>query len=79
RHLGNWYKTLPFHIVPPGGKLFKDSSEVEAEVLSRSRLRLTQEQQERWFNLLYEVVVLIEVNVDIDFPRDRINTGEIAA
>ena len=41
------------------------------EVLSRRRLRLTQEQQERWFNLLDEVVVLIEVNVDIDFPRDR--------
>lgn len=41
------------------------------EVLSRSRLRLTQEQQERWFNLLDEVAILIEVNVDIDFPRDQ--------
>ena len=40
------------------------------EVLSRSRLRLTQEQKERWFNLLDEVTMLIEVNVDIDFTRD---------
>ncbi|MGB7439921.1 MAG: putative toxin-antitoxin system toxin component, PIN family [Coleofasciculaceae cyanobacterium] len=40
-------------------------------VLSRSRLRLTQEQKERWFNLLDEATILTEVNVDVDFPRDQ--------
>lgn len=41
------------------------------EVLSRSRLRLTEEQRERWFNILDTATTLIEVNVEIDFPRDR--------
>jgi putative PIN family toxin of toxin-antitoxin system len=41
------------------------------EVLSRGRLRLTQEQKERWYKLLDEVTILIEVNIDIDFPRDQ--------
>ncbi len=41
------------------------------EVLSRSRLKLTQEQRERWFNIFDAATTLIEVNIEIDFPRDR--------
>ena len=41
------------------------------EVLSRSRLRLTESQKERWFNILDRATILIEVNVEVDFPRDR--------
>lgn len=41
------------------------------EVLSRSRLKLAEEQRERWFNILNTATTLIEVNVEIDFPRDR--------
>jgi len=41
------------------------------EVLSRSRLRLTESQKERWFNILERATILIEVNVEVDFPRDR--------
>ncbi len=41
------------------------------EVLSRSRLRLTESQKERWFNILEYATTLIEVNVEVDFPRDR--------
>ena len=48
------------------------------EVLSRSRLRLTQEQKQRWYNLLDEVTLLIDVNVDIDFPRDQKDAKFIA-
>nr|WP_243146609.1 putative toxin-antitoxin system toxin component, PIN family [Scytonema sp. UIC 10036] len=38
--------------------------------MSRSRLKLTQEQKERWFNILDAVTTLIDVNIEIDFPRD---------
>lgn len=41
------------------------------EVLSRSRLKLTAEQRERWFNTLDAATTLIEVDVAIDFPRDK--------
>ncbi|OCR02739.1 putative toxin-antitoxin system toxin component, PIN family [Oscillatoriales cyanobacterium USR001] len=41
------------------------------DVLSRSRLRLTESQKERWFNILDRATILIEVNVEVDFPRDR--------
>lgn len=48
------------------------------EVLSRSRLRLTQEQKERWFNILDAVTTLIDVNIEIDFPRDYKDTKFLA-
>lgn len=41
------------------------------EVLSRPRLKLTEEQKERWFNILDVATTLIEVSITIDFPRDR--------
>lgn len=41
------------------------------EVLSRSRLRLKQEQKERWFNILDAATTLIEVNIEVDFPTDQ--------
>lgn len=40
-------------------------------VLSRSRLRLTEEQRERWFNILDASTTLVEVNNSINFPRDQ--------
>ncbi|MCT7950734.1 putative toxin-antitoxin system toxin component, PIN family [Ancylothrix sp. C2] len=48
------------------------------EVLSRSRLRLTESQQQRWFNILDSATIMIEVNVEIDFPRDRKDAKFIA-
>jgi len=41
------------------------------EVLSRRRLKLTPDQKQRWFTLLDEITLLIDVNIDIDFPRDQ--------
>lgn len=41
------------------------------EVLSRSRLKLAEEQRERWFNILNAATTLIEVNVEVDLLRDR--------
>jgi putative PIN family toxin of toxin-antitoxin system len=41
------------------------------EVLQRRKLKLTEEVQQEWIDLLQTVTKLIEVNFDIDFPRDR--------
>lgn len=41
------------------------------EVLSRRRLKLTPDQKQRWFTLLDEITLLIDVNIDVDFPRDQ--------
>lgn len=40
------------------------------EVLSRRKFRLNQEVKGNWFNLLDEVLTLVEVNTFIDFPVD---------
>lgn len=41
------------------------------EVLSRSRLKLSSSQQERWFSLVDRATTIIDVNVEINFPRDQ--------
>jgi uncharacterized protein len=41
------------------------------EVLKRPRLKLTEAQYERWVYLIDSVTTLIDVNVEVDFPRDR--------
>ncbi|MEH1854122.1 MAG: putative toxin-antitoxin system toxin component, PIN family [Nostoc sp.] len=41
------------------------------EVLKRPRLKLTKAQYERWVYLIDSVTTAIDVNVEVDFPRDR--------
>ncbi|MDZ7950936.1 putative toxin-antitoxin system toxin component, PIN family [Nostoc sp. DedQUE09] len=41
------------------------------EVLKRPRLKLTEAQYERWVYLIDSVTILINVDVEVDFPRDR--------
>ena len=41
------------------------------EVLQRRKLKLSEEIQQEWINLLHTVTRLIEVNIEVDFPRDR--------
>ncbi|MFQ4146643.1 putative toxin-antitoxin system toxin component, PIN family [Chlorogloeopsis sp. ULAP02] len=41
------------------------------EVLSRSKFRLSSEIRSEWFEILDTVTTLIDVNVEIDFPKDR--------
>ncbi|MBN3897838.1 MAG: putative toxin-antitoxin system toxin component, PIN family [Nostoc sp. NOS(2021)] len=41
------------------------------EVLKRPRLKLTEAQYERWVYLIDSVTTLIDVDVEVDFPRDR--------
>ncbi len=41
------------------------------EVLQRRKFKLSEEIQQEWIDLLQTVTKLIEVNIKIDFPRDR--------
>jgi putative PIN family toxin of toxin-antitoxin system len=41
------------------------------EVLQRRELKLSAEVQQEWIDLLQTVTKLIEVNIEVDFPRDR--------
>ncbi|MFM7602769.1 MAG: putative toxin-antitoxin system toxin component, PIN family [Pseudanabaena sp.] len=41
------------------------------EVLQRQKLKLSEEVQQEWIDLLQTVTRLIEVNIEVDFPRDR--------
>jgi putative PIN family toxin of toxin-antitoxin system len=41
------------------------------EVLQRRKLKLTEEVQQEWIDLLQTVTRLIEVKIEVDFPRDR--------
>ncbi|MHC5756962.1 putative toxin-antitoxin system toxin component, PIN family [Nostoc sp.] len=41
------------------------------EVLKRPRLKLTETQYQRWVYLIDSVTTLIDVDVEVDFPRDR--------
>ena len=41
------------------------------EVLQRRKLKLSAEVQQEWIDLLHTVTRLIEVNIEVDFPRDR--------
>jgi putative PIN family toxin of toxin-antitoxin system len=48
------------------------------EVLSRSKLKLTDEIKEEWFEIINTVTAIIDVDVEIDFPRDRKDAKFIA-
>ncbi|MDB9340540.1 MULTISPECIES: putative toxin-antitoxin system toxin component, PIN family [Cyanophyceae] len=41
------------------------------EVLSRRKFKLTDEVISEWFEIIDTFITLIDVNVEIDFPRDR--------
>ncbi len=41
------------------------------EVLQRRKLKLSEEVQREWIDLLQTVTKLIEVKIEVDFPRDR--------
>lgn len=41
------------------------------EVLQRRKLKLTEEVRQEWIDLLQTVTKLIEVNIEVDFSRDR--------
>jgi putative PIN family toxin of toxin-antitoxin system len=41
------------------------------EVLSRPRLKLSEEQKQRWFDVLNAATTTVDVAVEVDFPRDR--------
>lgn len=50
------------------------SSEILAEykeVLSRRKFPLTEEIRAEWFSIFDTVTTLVEVDFDVDFPRDR--------
>jgi len=48
------------------------------EVLSRRKLKLTDVQKERWLNSIQRSTKLIEVSIEIDFPRDQKDAKFIA-
>lgn len=48
------------------------------EVLSRRKLKLTDVQKERWLNLIQCSTKLIDVSIEIDFPRDQKDAKFIA-
>ncbi|MEG4108137.1 putative toxin-antitoxin system toxin component, PIN family [Microcoleus sp. S13_C5] len=57
------------------------SEEILAEyedVLSRPKLKLTDAQKERWLNLIQGSTKLIDVSIEIDFPRDQKDAKFIA-
>jgi uncharacterized protein len=48
------------------------------EVLSRRKLKLTDVQKERWLNLIQGSTTLIDVSIELDFPRDQKDAKFIA-
>ena len=48
------------------------------EVLSRPRLKLSEAQQQRWFKVIDTATRLIDVDIEVDFPRDRKDAKFIA-
>jgi putative PIN family toxin of toxin-antitoxin system len=48
------------------------------EILSRRKLKLTDVQKERWLNLIQGSTTLIDVSIEIDFPRDQKDAKFIA-
>jgi putative PIN family toxin of toxin-antitoxin system len=40
-------------------------------VLSRPKLKLSESEKEEWFEILDLATIVIEANLEIDFPRDR--------
>ncbi|ACC79423.1 putative toxin-antitoxin system toxin component, PIN family [Nostoc punctiforme] len=41
------------------------------EILSRSKFKLTDEVRGEWFEIIDTFLTLIDVNFEVDFPRDR--------
>lgn len=57
------------------------SSEILAEyreVLTRPKFKLTQEVIDEWWQIFETVPRLIQVNIDVDFPRDKKDAKFIA-
>ena len=48
------------------------------EVLSRPRLKLAEAQQQRWFKVIDTATRLIDVDIEVDLPRDRKDAKFIA-
>ncbi len=48
------------------------------EVLSRRKFKLTDEVLFEWFEIIDTLITLIDVNVEIDFPRDRKDANFLA-
>jgi uncharacterized protein len=48
------------------------------EVLNRRKLKLTDVEKQRWFNLIQCSTRLIDVSIEIDFPRDQKDAKFIA-
>ncbi|MEG3901830.1 putative toxin-antitoxin system toxin component, PIN family [Microcoleus sp. B4-C5] len=48
------------------------------EVLSRRKLKLTDVQKQRWLNLIQSSTKIIDVSIEIDFPRDQKDAKFIA-
>ncbi|WP_268807026.1 putative toxin-antitoxin system toxin component, PIN family [Gloeocapsopsis dulcis] len=48
------------------------------EVLSRSKLKLTDEIKEEWFEIINTVTAIIDVDVEIDFPKGQKDAKFIA-
>lgn len=48
------------------------------EVLSRSKFKLTDEIRGEWFEIIDTFLTLINVNFEVDFPRDRKDTKFLA-
>jgi putative PIN family toxin of toxin-antitoxin system len=48
------------------------------EVLNRPKLKLTEAQKQRWFTIIEEATTLIDVNINVDFPRDSKDAKFIA-
>lgn len=48
------------------------------EVLSRRKLKLTDEIKEAWSEIINRAIAIVDVEVEIDFPRDRKDAKFIA-
>ena len=48
------------------------------EVLNRPKLKLTEVQKEKWLNLIRRSTTLIDVSIEVDFPRDQKDAKFIA-
>ena len=48
------------------------------EVLSRSKFKLTDKVRGEWFEIIDTFLTLIDVNFEVDFPRDRKDAKSLA-
>ena len=74
-------ESLIIWIINQPGYEWVISKEILAEyqdVLNRPKLKLTNAQKERWFSLIQSSAILIDVLIEIDFPRDQKDAKFIA-